>query len=190
MNARTPRPDRFRASHIAGLAGALLTAVFLCTSLGCAAYRFGSQSMFPGYYHTVHVPMFQSESLRRDVAEWLTEAVIKEIEAKTEYKVVDRNRADTILEGVIVRDTKNVLVESGSDQPRALDVVMLAEVRWTDRQGKLLRPQMSIPVPETLNLIEDSAILVPEVGQSVVSSQQTVVHRLAEQIVAMLEVPW
>ena len=170
--------------------GALLAALIVCTSLGCAAYRIGSQSMFPGYYHTVHVPMFQSESLRRELAEWLTETVIKEIESKTEYKVVARNRADTILEGVIVRDKKSVLVETGGDQPRGIDLMMLAEVRWTDRQGKLLRPQMTIPVPDTLTHIEESAILVPEVGQSVVSSQQLVVHRMAEQIVAMMEVPW
>ena len=168
----------------------LLAAVLIATSLGCTAYRFGSFTMYPANIRTVHVPVFRSESIRRDLSEWLTEAVIKEIELKTPYKVVGRDRADSILTGEIIHDQKSVLVETSGDQPRGIALTMLAHVRWTNRHGQLLRPEMNMPLPDTLTMVEESAMLVPEVGQSLASSQQQVTHRLAEQIVAMMEVPW
>ncbi len=47
---------------------------------GCAAYHIGNSSLFPPDIHTVYVPMFESDSFRRDLGERLTEAVCKEIE--------------------------------------------------------------------------------------------------------------
>ena len=41
---------------------------------------------------TVYVPMIESGSYRRDLGERLTEAVAKQIELKTPYKVVGRRR--------------------------------------------------------------------------------------------------
>jgi len=197
-DARQRKPLRGGISALRGARSGLpptlqclmLTAVFGSVSLGCAAYRLGSYTMYPGNIRTVHVPVFRSESIRPDLSEWLTEAVVKEIELKTNYKVVARDRADTILEGEIVRDQKSVLVESSADQPRSLDLTMLAHVRWTNRHGQLVRPEANIPLPDTLTIVEESSLLVPEVGQSLASSQQQVIHRLAEQIVAMMEVPW
>ncbi|NIL97568.1 MAG: hypothetical protein GTO53_08020 [Planctomycetales bacterium] len=178
------------ASQPLQLACRWLTAVLAATSLGCATYHFGAATLYPANIRTVHVPVFRSQSFRRELSEWLTEAVIKEIELKTRFKVVGREQADTILEGEIVRDQKDVWVETSGDQPRALDVTMLVRVRWINRHGQLLRPETNMPLPDSLTIVEESAILVPEVGQSLASSQQQVVHRLAEQIVAMMEVPW
>ena len=65
---------------------------------GCAAYRFGAASLYPPDIQTVYVPVFESNSFRRNLSELLTEAVCKEIELKTPYKVVGtpagRQRAD------------------------------------------------------------------------------------------------
>ena len=43
--------------------------------------------------------MFQSDSYRRGLAEQLTEAVCKEIEKRTNYKVVNNPNADSVLSG-------------------------------------------------------------------------------------------
>ena len=48
---------------------------------GCAGYRFGAASLYPPDIQTVYVPVFESNSFRRNLSEWLTEAVCKEIEA-------------------------------------------------------------------------------------------------------------
>src|SRR5262245_7284171 len=52
---------------------------------------------------TVYVPIFKSQSYRRDLNGQLTDLVIKEIEKRSLYKVVGRpDEADTILEGTVM----------------------------------------------------------------------------------------
>ena len=73
---------------------------------GCAGYQIGNQSLYPLEIHTVYVPMFQSNSFRRNLGERLTEAVVKEIEKRTPYKVVSDPNADSVLTGRIVAETR------------------------------------------------------------------------------------
>ena len=56
-----------------------------------------------------------------DIGERLTEAVCKEIEKRTPFKVVDSAGADSILTGRIVADT-NMMVESPTDQSRMVEM--------------------------------------------------------------------
>lgn len=161
--------------------------VSLC---GCAGYRVGAQTLYPPNIQTVHVPVFASESLRPDLGQRLTEAVIKQIELKSPFKVVGRDRADTVLEGRIVRDSRRVLVETINDDPRDYETSIRAQVAWTSNQGHAIQPEIVVPVPDALAEISQTTDLVPEVGQSVATAQQEAIERMAEQIVAMMEVPW
>jgi hypothetical protein len=47
-----------------------------------------------------------------------------------------------------------------------------------------------VPVPSELVAITQTSVLIPEAGQSVASSQQQAIERLAQQIVATMEEPW
>ncbi len=70
-------------------------------------------------------------TFRRDVNFMLTEAVIKEIEKRTKYKVVGTpEEADTILEGTINFADKNLVVENPFNLPRELNAQVQATVRW------------------------------------------------------------
>ncbi|MBI3461837.1 MAG: hypothetical protein HY000_02090, partial [Planctomycetes bacterium] len=66
-------------------------------TLGCAGYRIGSRSLYPPDICTVYVPVFESASFRRNLGERLTEAVCKQIEDATPYKLVNGPEADSIL---------------------------------------------------------------------------------------------
>ena len=59
---------------------------------GCAGYQLGNANLFVPGIHTVHVPMFQSDTYRRNLSEWLTEAVVKEIESAG-FKLVAEGEA-------------------------------------------------------------------------------------------------
>jgi hypothetical protein len=157
---------------------------------GCAGYHVGSDSLYPTGIRTVYVPMFESTSFRRNLGEWLTEAVVKEIELKTPYKVVSTPDADTILTGRIVGDTKHVVVENRFDDPRGIEVNLQVEVSWIDRAGNVIRQSGAIPLPPPPARVSTTANVVPEVGQSVATAQQQAIQRAAEQIVAMMEAPW
>jgi len=167
---------------------AIVVLLVLSTIAGCAAYRFGTDSLFPPDIHTVYVPIFESDSFRRNLGERLTEAVVKEIERRTPYKVVGTAQADSILSGRIVNDTKRVIVEDRNDQPRESELNLVVVVSWV-RRGELIIDQASVPVPPSLE-INQSGVLVPEYGQSVATAQQQSIVRLARQIVALMEAPW
>lgn len=164
-----------------------------CSALilaGCAGYRFGNDSLYRNDIRTVHVPIFQSDSFRRHLAEWLTEAVAKEIELKTPYKVVDAGAADSVLLGRILREEKQLVAEDRFDVPRNIDTNFVVEVRWQNATGNLFGNSAMIPISDAALQIADSANLVPEGGQSLTSAQEKVIRQLAEQIVSQMETPW
>ena len=157
---------------------------------GCAGYQVGNSSLYDLNVRTVYVPMFESVSYRRNLGERLTEAVIKEIEAKTPYKVVGSPNADSILSGRIVGETKRVVAENAYDDPRKLEVNLQVEVSWIDRQGTTIRETACVELPPELSTIHGNMALVPEVGQSVASAHQLAIGKVAQRIVAMMEAPW
>jgi hypothetical protein len=165
------------------LAGALFIS-------GCAGYRVGNESLYPCNIKTVYVPVFESDSFRRYLGERLTEAVCKEIELKTPYKVTGDSMADSILSGRITRENKHLLVLNKYHNPRDEEVDFQVQVRWLDRQSNLMREGAPIPIPAELATISEHASVVPEAGQSIATAQQQAIHRLAVQIVAMMEAPW
>jgi lipopolysaccharide assembly LptE-like protein len=162
----------------------------LAAVLGCAGYRMGARTLYPPDIETVYVPMIESNSYRRNLGEWLTEAVIKLIETDTPFKVVNTPNADSVLSCRITSDSKNLAMNSPTSEGRELRVNFQVSVDWLDRKGDAIKPGQSIPAPAGLNSIQDGANMFPELGQSITSSQQTGIQRLAEQIVSMMEAAW
>jgi len=144
---------------------------------GCAGYQIGNRSLYPTQLKTVHVPVFQSDSWRPDLGEWLTEAVVKEIELRTPFKVVSDPLADSILTGRIMWDTKRVVSENINDEPRNLLYNAAVHVTWIDNGGRIL----------TQSVISVADNFVPEAGQSITIAEQSLIRRLAAQIVSEME---
>ena len=74
------------------------------TAIGCASdptEGYSSSPVFSTHIRTVAVPIFENESFHQGIEFELTDALIKEIEARTPYKVTTQPRADTILTGRI-----------------------------------------------------------------------------------------
>lgn len=192
-------PD-FRAVARRGRTGApswfalrACTAVALAIAFfspGCATYRFGSRSLYRCDIRTVHVPMVHSDSYRRNLGERLTEAIVKEIELKTPFKVVDADSADSILSARIISDSKRVLSENSLDEPRDLETDYFVQMSWADRRGDLLASGTPIPFSPLMVNVSQAANFVPEAGQSITTAQQEAIQRLAEQIVSQMEAPW
>ena len=157
--------------------------------LGCASYQVGTRSLYRPDIQTVHVQIFASNSYRRFLGEQLTEAVVKEVELKTPYKVVCAADADSRLSGRIVAEWKRVLAEDIDDVPRDIEVDLTVQIRWETRHGDLLRQPIDLPLPPELR-INQVANLIPEGGQSIATAHQHTISKLAEEIVAQMEYPW
>ena len=149
---------------------------------GCAGYQVGNRGLFRYDVNTVHVPIFQSDSLRRYLGERLTEAVVKEIELRTPYKVTTFDSADSVIQGLIISDRKRVLAENRLDEPRDILANLRVEVAWTKRDNQPLFARQVIR-------IDDAANFIPEGGQSLTTAQQEVINRIASEIVNQMEVP-
>lgn len=157
--------------------------------IGCAGYKIGMRTLYCSDIHNVHVPIFESDSYRRFLGERLTEAVVKEIELKTPYKVVDASRADTVLYGRIARDTKRVVTENRLDEPRDIELNFFVQVRWVDRREMTIG-NSTVSVPSNLVSAQATNHAISEAGQSIATAQQEAIQTLATEIVAQMEVPW
>jgi hypothetical protein len=162
----------------------------MLVSTGCIGYHIGTGSLYAPDVATVYVPMIDSDSYRRDLGERLTEAVDKEIELKTPYKVVSTPDADSMLSVQLVRDTRKTLVKNAFDDPRVSETELHAKVTWLNRRREAIGPPQMIALPPELIAMNATSNLIPEAGQSIATDQQQAVERLAQQIVASMEAPW
>lgn len=156
-------------------------AVAACTGCG--------YSIRPPYnqeIHTVYVPIFRSLTFRRDLNLMLTEAVAKEIERRTPYKVVGTPEgADSTLTGEVVYADKNLVVENPQNLPRQLSADLVVNVRWTDNR-------MSSGDPKEVGnvTLRETVTFSPEFGDTAMSAYQKACQKMAEQIGSMMEQPW
>lgn len=157
------------------------------TIAGCG-YTLGTQTLHD--VRTVHVPVFQSDSHRRNLDYLLTEAVQREIRTRTSYRLEDAETADTILKGRIVEIRKSVLSENSYDDPRELQLMLGTEVTWIDRRSGQILHQQTFSVSPQLSQQASNVSFAPEVGHSLATAQQEAAQRLASRIVDVLEAPW
>jgi hypothetical protein len=159
-------------------------------SAGCAAYQFGADAIFPSNIRTVYLPVVRNNTYRLDMGVRLTEALVREIERRTPYKVTGDPNADTTLTCTIIGESKVVLTEKDTDDPRALDANIAVKAKWTGRNGQLLMNNRLVPAEDPEIYFDQNARFVPEAGQSIATADQRVIENLAERIVSQMEMRW
>ncbi len=169
----------------------LLCASLLCVMMaGCLGYRIGTTGLYRTDVRTINVPVVRSDSFRPEVGALLTECIQKEIEKRTPYKVADASTADSILACRLTSDSKRVVGETNTDEPRLLGVVVTIELSWTDRRGMTLVETRFLPPGEVTYYFSDNRNFVPEAGQSISTSLQRACEELACHIVDQMEARW
>ena len=162
-----------------------LQATFATALAGCG---YTTRPMYPCTIQTVYVPMFDTKVFRRGLEFQLTEAVCKELEQKTPYKIVRVDNADTTLKGEIKSVRKRVLIQTPEDEPRALETALAVDVELRDnRTGALLCNGQTPGVPF---VVRSDSTFAPELGQTTATAIKDMIDKLAVQIVAMMEEPW
>ncbi len=155
--------------------------------LGCG-YNIGAPHAT--HIRTVHVPSFQCADFRRGFDLQLTEAVQKQIQRQTPYRLAKEPGADTRLTGRIISIDKRVPNQNRFDDPRELELSISLEVKWEDlRTGQVIN-QQTIPVAGNAAQLLGTTSFAPEAGQSLATATQEAVNVLARQVVGLMEVPW
>lgn len=126
---------------LAGSLSVLALALPACESNG--NFTVGGYTTMPNYddhIRTVYVPIFENRTFRKDLEFDLTRAVVREIEAKTPFKVVsDCEQADTELIGTIIAGNKLILNRNQLNEVREAETTLMVSVIWRDRRtGEIL----------------------------------------------------
>lgn len=165
--------------------GALVHALWGCGynegSGASDGYRWSS--LYRQDVRTVAVPIFTTRSFDRGVEFGLSEAVVKQMEATTPYKVVPRERADTVLEGQIVDVSVSTLsTDPDSAIPQEQMLGLTIDFIWKDlRSGRILVERRGF---------EHTATYYPTLGEGRFAGRQQAVERLALAIVQELQADW
>lgn len=122
-----------------------LALTLLLAPLGCgpggtiAGYSAGGT--FPEDVRTVAVPIFENRSFYRGLEFRLTEALTKEIEHRTPYKVTEESGADTILTGTILAVDERLLSRDfDTGVAQEVQLVVTVGLEWKDlRSGEIIR---------------------------------------------------
>lgn len=187
-------PQRNNDAACAGAATGrawLLSLVLAAVSIvGCTGYQVGPYAMYRSDVRTIHVPIARNDTFRHDLGVRLTEAVIREIERRTPYKVTGDPTADSTLTMRFLTETKRVLTETSGDDPRALDAVVSVQAAWIDRQGQVLMQNQLLPDNSLAFTFSQNGRLVPEAGQSIETELQDAIEDLASRIVSQMEIRW
>jgi len=128
------------------------------------------------------VPIFDNQTFRRGLEDELTEAIRNQILFKTQLRIADRERADSILTGEIIDFRESVLLENVADEPIETNVIVYVKFQWKDlRTGRVL-------VSED-RLSASTRLVIPS-GETVASATAESFDDLAEKIIERMEEDW
>jgi hypothetical protein len=170
----------------------LLTALLPLICSGCGYHISGSPEAEAGYaWHTLYrddvktvaVPIFSNRTPYQGIEFRLSKAIVTQLEAQSPYKVVPRERADTILEGEITRvRVRTVSRDRASAVPQEQLYLMMLNFHWQDlRTGKMLVERRDF---------EQTAPYYPTTGEDIFVADQSNIERLALAVVQELQADW
>lgn len=154
-----------------------------CSRAEVAGYHAGG--LYDTSIRTVAVPVFKNRTFYRETEFRLTEALIKQIESRTPYKVVRTGEADTSITGTVLSVDQRLLSRDFTTGiTQEAQVVITASFEWKDlRTGKIIRKR---------SRIMGTGVYVPTrgVGEPVDVAEYAAVDQLGREIVSVMATDW
>ena len=160
---------------------------WLLAATGCEPFGYTARNQYRKGIRTVCVPMWTrgKDVYRRDLEIRLTQALVKRIELDTPYKVVLKDRADTILTGSIEQISQATLsFNPDTGNPREVEVAFVVSFKWEDqRTGNTLVKKKVFRV---------AAVYLPDdpFDENFFRGSEDLMDRLARRIVETMEADW
>jgi len=153
----------------------LMLAVMLS---GCGYHQIGAATHIPANVHTVAVPIFQSRVQAYHTETVFTEAVVRELNERTKYRVLTASgdgtftgsmgNADAVLKGTILTETIAPLTfDSTSGQTSSYLVTVHAVVEMVAHDGTVLYRNPGFEWREQYQSTQDLSGFVQEDGAAV-----------------------
>ena len=125
-----------RRAHFVALAVALMC-IFACAS-GCGYHVAGRAARLPSSWHTIAVPAFVNRTPTYRIEQRVTNAVVRELLARTKYRVVPQAAgADAVLHGEITDiEAVPLLFDAASGHVTTMLVTLKLKVSLVDTSTK------------------------------------------------------
>ena len=165
------------------LRGLWMVVLMVAALLGLGGCGYTHKTIYPTDISSVKVGILNNRTFYRGVEFDLTEALIKEIELRTPYKVISSDAADTVLEGTIVNISQHLLSRRrDGGLPQELEVQLMVDFTWRNvRTGQILADRKGLAVVGRY---------VPPVGETLTLGQNEAVAKMATQIVSSMSGQW
>ena len=164
---------------------AVIALVFTLVASGCGYHTVGSQVELPQNIHSIAIPGFVSHSQTFRIEQLLTDAVVREFNARTQYHVLHEANgdADAVLKATVLSATATPLVYD-STTGRAINALITVsiQVTLTDRQGKVLFENPSYLFHEQYEISSDLASFFEEDSPAVDRLSRDFAHTLVANI--------
>jgi hypothetical protein len=108
---------------------------------GCGYHTIGAAAALPPNIRSIAIPGFVSHSQTFRVEQLLTDAVVREFDARTQYRVLHdtKSDADAVLKATILSASATPLAyDSTTGRAVSALVTVSVHVAMADRQGKVL----------------------------------------------------
>lgn len=118
-------------------ARALMAATLASAAMaGCAgdpSKGYASGALYSTKYRSVALPIFQNSSYDRPISNYVSEALMKEIQAATPYGVTAEGRADTVLRGKVTAVRLQTMSQSvATGLPEEMSYTVTVDYDWID----------------------------------------------------------
>jgi Lipopolysaccharide-assembly len=178
------RHSRFRISNFRRCVIALmLGTTFLAGGCGYQMMGVNHASLYRQDIQTVAVPIFLNRTYRQGLETELTKSIIQQLEEHSPYKVVPKDRADTILEGEIVTAPIDLLnPDSTTGLPQEQQYTLVINFVWKNlRTGDILVQRRNFDQRESF---------FPTLGESASVGSTNTIQQLALAVVNEMQADW
>jgi len=119
----------------------LVAAGLLFSTASCGYHEVGHTSALPPNIHTIAIPAFASHSQTFRIEQLLTDAVIREFNTRTQFKVIHDTHqdSDAVLKGTVLSATAAPLAyDAQTGRAVSALVTVSVQVTLTDSAGKVI----------------------------------------------------
>jgi hypothetical protein len=157
---------------------ACIIALFALIS-GCG---YTTKSLISRKINSIYIPIFENDTFRRGLEFDLTSALKDEIMSNTKLRILQKDSADTILTGRIIKVTEGMLSSNVEDNIVESRVTISVYIKLVDRRtGRTLVEEEDL---------KQSAEFIVKRGENINTASKESLVLLAKEIIFHLEEKW
>ncbi len=165
----------------------LVAAVLLLLASGCGYHQAGKGSKIPTEVKTIAVPAFLNETQSFRVESILTQAVVREFNTRTKYRIVsDPNDADAVLNGtVVLAQLAPLTYDSNTGRASSALVTIGVKVSLKAKDGRILYENSNFSYREQYQVSRELSSFFEEEGPAVDRLSRDFARTLVSNVLEM-----